>query len=73
MQSFSICETLNSRNFSIGRLDCEHEAGPDSIAIADNRTGTANAMLASHVGPGKIELLAQKIGQQHTRFRHPLA
>src|SRR5690348_13014019 len=53
-------------------LHRKYEARTDRLAIEQNGAGAANSMFTTQMSAGKIQLLANEIGQGHSDFDEPL-
>ncbi len=47
----------------------EHQAGPHGRAVDEHRAGPAHPVLATDVGAGQLQVVAQEVGQQPARRR----
>jgi hypothetical protein len=56
------CQPLNRFDDAAMNLYGQHQAGTDAVAIHQNRAGAALALLASDMGAGMAEMIAQQIG-----------
>jgi hypothetical protein len=45
-----LSKTFHGCDFRMIGLDCEHQTGPDRLAITEHRATTAHAVLAANVG-----------------------
>src|SRR5262245_3461941 len=61
-------EPLHGDDVGTVRLGGVLGAAAHRSSIDQNRTGTAHAMLATDVNPEGLQLMTQKIAQQHARF-----
>src|SRR5262249_51757980 len=51
-------------------LHAEHQAGPDRLAVEQDRARAAHALLAPDVGPGVAKVVAEHVDQGSARL-HP--
>ena len=58
-------DALHRQNLPPVGLDREHEATSRGAAVEQDSAGAANAVLASDMGAGEQELVANEVGQQH--------
>jgi hypothetical protein len=53
------------------RLNGKEQTGANDIAVKQNSAGAADALLATDVGTGESEIVAQKIREKLPRFHLP--
>jgi hypothetical protein len=68
MHPSSIGEPFDGRDFRLARLDREHDAGTDRLAVEQDRAGAANAMLAADMDTGHAQDVTQEIRKQGARL-----
>ena len=65
-------DALDGRDLGAVGLHGVHEAGPDGLAVEQDRARTARAVLAAQVGAGEPAASAQEVGQREPG-RHGVA
>ena len=66
-------ESLDRRDRCAPRLDREHEARPDRLAVDQHGARPAHAVLAPEVRASEAEVLAEEVGQRLARLGGALA
>ena len=61
-------QTFDGHNIFAGNLHRQGQTRPYRLAIDDYRAGAADAVLATEMGPGKAQHVAQTVGQTKARF-----
>jgi hypothetical protein len=69
MQALALREPLDGANDTAFRLDREHQAGADWIAIEQHRAGTAHAVLTAHMSSGQAAFFPNRIEQSAARLQ----
>ena len=67
-----LAEPLDSPDRSPVALDRKGQAGPDAVAVDQNRAGAADAVFATDMRAGQSQIVAQKIREQSPGFDLPL-
>src|SRR5262249_50089357 len=62
------CQPLDGLDRGAISLHGEHQAGPDSHTVENNRAGAADAMLAAKMRARKTKVLAEEVAQMHARL-----
>src|SRR5207249_7572919 len=65
--------TRSKRDWSSDVCSSDLEAGPHRLAVEHYRAGAADAVLATDVGPGEAQLVAQPIDERQPRGHLRLA
>lgn len=65
-------EPLDGPDFVAVGLDREHQARADRFAVEQHGAGATDAVLAPHVGAGKVQFMAQEVGEQEPGLDPPL-
>src|SRR5438094_9257532 len=68
----AVLQPLDRRDVVSIHLDGEHQAGAHRLAVQQHRTGAAHAVLASNVGAGETQLVAQEVGEEQPRLHRAL-
>jgi hypothetical protein len=68
MQSVTVGQAFNGRHFGALGLHRQHRARLHGGAIHMHHAGAALACVATHMGSGQVEVLAQKLHQQCARL-----
>src|SRR2546428_10999723 len=63
MQAFAVGEALEGGEGGAIRLHGEEQAAPHRLALEEHGAGATHAVLASHVGAGEVEVIAQEISE----------
>src|SRR5437667_35776 len=66
-------QSLHGRDVGAVRLHGEHQAGARGLAVDEHGAGAADAVLATDVGAGEAEVLAQEVHEQLARLAAALA
>src|ERR1700733_2786641 len=66
-QLIAVCEAFDRHDGCSGGLDGEQKTRPDRPAVDDHGTGAANAVFASRMRAGEIEMIPQTIAQRRAR------
>jgi hypothetical protein len=61
-------QAFHGRHLGPVRLDGEHEAGADRLAVDEHGAGAARSVLAADVGSGEPEVVAEEVDEQPTRL-----
>src|SRR5262249_4828758 len=61
-------QAFHGRHRGPVRLDGEHEARADGLAVDEHGAGAARSVLAADVGSGEPEVVAEEVDEQPTRF-----
>jgi hypothetical protein len=48
-----LSKTFDGCDFGMVGLDCEHQTGPDRLAVTEHCAATAHTVLAANVGSGQ--------------------
>ena len=72
MQVVRRAQPFDGHNLVAVGLHGEHQAGTDRLAVEQDGTGPAHAMLAADVGAGQSQIVAQKVAQQQPWLHGPL-
>src|SRR6266704_624680 len=62
-----LCEALDGRDPVAIRLHRIHQAGADRLAVKQDGTCAADAVLAANMRAGEMELLTQPVDQRRAR------
>ena len=62
-------EALDRRHAVAVGLHCVHQAGAHRLAVEQDRAGAADAVLATDVGAGQAQIVAQPVDQRQARVR----
>src|SRR6266702_4699360 len=68
----AVSEALHGLDLVAARLDGEHEAGADRLAVQQDGAGAAHPVLASDVRSGEAQLVAQEVGEEQPRLHRAL-
>src|SRR3989449_387307 len=68
----AVSEALHGLDLVAVRLDGEHEAGADRLAVHQDGAGAAHPVLASDVRSGEAQLVAQEVGEEQPRLHRAL-
>src|SRR2546430_2518368 len=68
----AVSEALHGLDLVAVRLDGEHEAGADRLAVQQDGAGAAHPVLASNVRSGEAQLVAQEVGEEQPRLHRAL-
>src|SRR2546422_1357432 len=68
----AVSEALHGLDLVAVRLDGEHEAGADRLAVQQHGAGAAHPVLASNVRSGEAQLVAQEVGEEQPRLHRAL-
>src|SRR2546422_1355618 len=67
-----VSEALHRLDLVAVRLDGEHEAGADRLAVQQDGAGAAHPVLTSDVRSGEAQLVAQEVGEEQPRLHRAL-
>src|SRR5437016_6177870 len=65
-------QTLDGLDLVPAGLHREHQAGTDRLAVQQDRTSAAHAVLAPDVRAGESQLVAQEVGEEQPRLHRAL-
>src|SRR5213594_1926163 len=68
----AVSKALHGLDLVAVRLDGEHEAGADRLAVQQDGAGAAHPVLASDVRSGEAQLVAQEVGEEQPRLHRAL-
>src|SRR5213596_230970 len=68
----AVSKALHGLDFVTVRLDGEHEAGADRLAVQQDGAGPAHPVLTSDVRSGEAQLVAQEVGEEQPRLHRTL-
>src|SRR5213079_3089923 len=68
----AVSKALHGLDFVTVRLDGEHEAGADRLAVQQDGAGPAHPVLTSDVRSGEAQLVAQEVGEEQPRLHRAL-
>src|SRR5437870_5138276 len=68
----AVSEALHGLDLVAVRLDGEHEAGADRLAVQQHGAGAAHPVLASNVRSGEAQVVAQEVGEEQPRLHRAL-
>src|SRR5438132_7587941 len=63
----AVSKALHGLDLVAVRLDGEHEAGADRLAVQQDGAGAAHPVLTSDVRSGEAQLVAQEVGEEQPR------
>jgi len=61
-------QSFDGGDFVSMRLNGKHQTGADGVPIQQDRTGSADAMLATDVRAGQPKIVTQEVAQQGARL-----
>src|SRR5207253_10265450 len=61
-------QTLDGRHLGAVRLDGEHQAGANALAVHEHGAGAAHPVLAADMGPREPELVAEEVDEEPPRL-----
>src|SRR2546426_3825402 len=67
-----VSEALHRLDLVAVRLDGEHEAGADRLAVQQDGAGPAHPVLTSDVRSGEAQFVAQEVGEEQPRLHRAL-
>ncbi len=68
MRPVTLSDAFDGLDFLALRVNGEHGATVDHLAIHDDGAGAASAAIADALGAGEIEAIAQSVAQRDTRL-----
>src|SRR3546814_5300554 len=68
VQRVTLRQALDGRDVGTFRLDRQHGAALDGIAVVVDDAGAALAGVAAHMGAGEAKLFTQKLNEQGARL-----